>query len=76
MGININLRKRKMEKKPMARKSSGQDRTEGAMDKVKGRAKEAAGAVTGDKSKKSEGRSDQMKGTFEEKKGKLKNLFE
>jgi uncharacterized protein YjbJ (UPF0337 family) len=65
-----------MEKKHMGRKSSGQDRTEGAMDKVKGRAKEAAGAVTGDKTKKSEGRSDQMKGTLKEKKGKLKNLFE
>ena len=60
----------------MGRKSSGQDRTEGAMDKVKGRAKEAAGAVTGDMTKKSEGRSDQMKGTLKEKKGKLKNLFE
>jgi uncharacterized protein YjbJ (UPF0337 family) len=65
-----------MENKPMDRKSSGQNRTEGAMDKVKGRAKEAAGAVTGDKSKKSEGRSDQRKGTFREKKGKLKDLFE
>ena len=33
------------------------------MDKLKGRAKEAAGAVTGDKAKQSEGRSEQMKGT-------------
>jgi uncharacterized protein YjbJ (UPF0337 family) len=48
---------------------------EGAMDKVKGRAKEAAGAVTGDKAMKSEGRSDQSKGTVKEKKGKIKDLF-
>ena len=56
-------------------KSSKQDRGEGAMDKVKGKAKEAAGAVTGDKDKKAEGRSDQTKGTYKEKKGKLKDLF-
>jgi uncharacterized protein YjbJ (UPF0337 family) len=61
--------------KPMGRKSSGQDKGEGAMDKVKGRAKEAAGAVTGDDAKKSEGRSDQTKGTAKEKKGKVKDLF-
>jgi uncharacterized protein YjbJ (UPF0337 family) len=57
-------------------KSSGQDRTEGVTDKVKGRVKEAAGAVTGDKDLKAEGRADQRKGTVKEKKGKLKNLFE
>ena len=57
-------------------KTSGEDRSEGAMDKAKGRLKEAAGAVTGDEAKKSEGRSDQRKGTMKEKKGKLKNLFE
>jgi uncharacterized protein YjbJ (UPF0337 family) len=45
------------------------------MDKVKGRVKEAAGAVTGDKDLKAEGRADQRKGTVKEKKGKLKDLF-
>lgn len=59
----------------MGRKSSRQDKNEGVMDKVKGRAKEAAGAVTGDDATKSEGRSDQRKGTAKEKKGKLKDLF-
>lgn len=59
----------------MGRKSSSQDKGEGAMDKVKGRAKEAAGAVTGDKAMKSEGRADQTKGTVKEKKGKIKDLF-
>jgi uncharacterized protein YjbJ (UPF0337 family) len=56
-------------------KSSGQDRTEGGIDKVKGRFKEAAGALTGDDNLKAEGRSDQRKGTVKEKKGKLKDLF-
>ncbi len=42
---------------------------------AQGRAKEAAGAVTGDEATKSEGRSDQTKGTAKEKKGKLKDLF-
>ncbi|MCA1728913.1 MAG: CsbD family protein [Actinobacteria bacterium] len=56
-------------------KTSGEDRQQGAMDKTKGRLKEAAGAITGDENKKAEGRSDQRKGTVKEKKGKLKDLF-
>ncbi len=59
----------------MGRKSSSQDKGEGATDKLKGRAKEAAGAVTGDEATKSEGRSDQTRGTAKEKKGKLKDFF-
>lgn len=59
----------------MGRKSSRQDKNEGTMDKLKGRAKEAAGAVTGDENKKAEGRSDQTAGTVKEKKGKIKDLF-
>jgi uncharacterized protein YjbJ (UPF0337 family) len=45
------------------------------MDKAKGRMKEAVGSVTGDEEKKDEGRADQTKGTFEEKKGKVKDVF-
>ncbi len=56
-------------------KTSGDDKREGAMDKAKGRVKEATGALTGDKNKKSEGRSDQRSGTMKEKKGHLKDLF-
>ncbi len=56
-------------------KTSDEDRSEGAGDKLKGRLKEAAGAVTGDEDLKAEGRSDQRKGTVKEKKGKLKDLF-
>ena len=43
----------------MGRKSSKRNRTEGGMDKAKGKAKEAVGAVTGDEAKKDEGRADQ-----------------
>jgi uncharacterized protein YjbJ (UPF0337 family) len=67
--------RREREEKHVGRKSSGQDKSEGAMDKLKGRAKEAAGAVTGDETKKSEGKADQNEGTFKEKKGKIKDLF-
>jgi uncharacterized protein YjbJ (UPF0337 family) len=59
----------------VGRKSSGQDKNEGAMDKAKGRVKEATGSLTGNKEKKAEGRSDQTKGTAKEKKGKLKDLL-
>ena len=59
----------------MGGKSSKQDRGEGALDKAKGHMKEAVGSVTGDEEKKDEGRADQTKGTFEEKKGKVKDVF-
>jgi len=45
------------------------------MDKAKGRIKEAAGSLTGDKDTKSEGRADQRRGNFKEKKGNLKDLL-
>ena len=56
-------------------KTSGDDKREGAVDRAKGRLKEATGALSGDEVKKSEGRSDQRKGTVKEKKGHLKDLF-
>lgn len=56
------------------KKSSSRDRGEGAMDKAKGRAKEAGGALTGDESRKSEGRADQKKGKAKEKTGAAKDL--
>ena len=58
----------------MGKKSSSQNKNEEAMDKAKGRVKEATGAVTSDEATKSEGRSDQRKGTVRERKGKLKDL--
>jgi len=56
-------------------KSSREDKNEAAMDRAKGRMKEAGGALTGDKSKKREGRSDQRKAKAKEKKGNLKDLL-
>ena len=57
----------------MSEKSSTQDKGEGALDK--GKAKEAAGAVSGDEKTKAEGHSDQTKGTAKDKKGKVKDLL-
>jgi uncharacterized protein YjbJ (UPF0337 family) len=62
-------------KKHVGRKSSTQDKGEGALDKAKGKAKEATGALTGYKAKKSEGRSDQTKGTAKDKLDKAKDLL-
>ena len=42
----------------------------GKSDKLKGRAKEAAGAVTGDKKLKREGKADQVAGKIKQKVGK------
>ena len=56
-------------------KTGREDRQEGAVDKAKGRMKEAAGALTGNKDKKAEGRADQRSGTMKEKKGHLKDLL-
>ena len=42
-------------------KNSSKDRAEGALDKAKGRVKEAGGSLSGDRDKKAEGRSDQRR---------------
>jgi uncharacterized protein YjbJ (UPF0337 family) len=55
-------------------RSSRQDRAEGAMDKARVRVKEAGGALTGDKSKKSEGRADQKKGKAKQKSAAARDL--
>jgi uncharacterized protein YjbJ (UPF0337 family) len=54
---------------------SRKDKNEGAMDKAKGRLKEAGGSITGNKEKKNEGRADQNKGTLKKKKGAAKDLL-
>jgi uncharacterized protein YjbJ (UPF0337 family) len=59
----------------MADTTPNEDRVEGAVDKAKGRLKDAGGAVTGDRSLQAEGRGDQVKGTLKEKKGLLRKLF-
>ncbi|HZF57281.1 MAG TPA: CsbD family protein [Rubrobacter sp.] len=56
-------------------KRSSRDKTEGAIDKLTGRAKEATGSLTGNKDKKAEGRAEQDKGTLKKKEGALKDLL-
>ena len=63
------------EGKERVSKRSSQDKTEGAIDKVTGRAKEATGSLTGNKDKKAEGRAEQDKGTLKKKKGAVKDLL-
>ena len=55
----------------MADKSKKQQ-AEGMKDKAKGKAKEAAGAVTDDKEKKAEGKKDKAKGEAKKKAGKAR----
>lgn len=59
----------------MSDRSSRKDKSQGTMDKAKGRAKEAAGSLTSNKDKKAEGKADQDKGTLKEKKGAAKDLL-
>jgi uncharacterized protein YjbJ (UPF0337 family) len=63
------------EGKELMSKKSSQNKAEGAMDKVKGRAKEAGGSLTGNKDRKAEGRADQDKGTLKKKAGAAKDLL-
>lgn len=59
----------------MASTTPNEDRAEGAADRLKGRVKDSAGALTGDRSLQAEGRADQVKGKLKEKKGLLRKLF-
>jgi uncharacterized protein YjbJ (UPF0337 family) len=55
-------------------RSSARDKSGGTLDKVKGRMKEAGGALSGNEGRKARGQSDQVKGTAKKKKGHLKDL--
>lgn len=46
-----------------------ENQAEGTMDRLKGRAKDTVGSLTGDRSMESEGKADQMKGKVKEKFG-------
>jgi uncharacterized protein YjbJ (UPF0337 family) len=74
-GKNNAARDDRRREKRVGSKRSSQNKGEGALDKAKGKAKEAAGAVSGNEAKKSEGRSDQNKGTAKDKLGKAKDLL-
>jgi uncharacterized protein YjbJ (UPF0337 family) len=45
-------------------KDGSKDKTEGAMDRAKGRAKETASSLSGNREMKAEGSADQDKGTL------------
>jgi uncharacterized protein YjbJ (UPF0337 family) len=69
---NFSIRnKQRREREHVGRKSSSQDKGEGASDNAKRKAKEAIGAVTGDKEKKAEGALDKAKGKAKEATGAL-----
>jgi len=53
--------------------SGVEDRTEGTMDKAKGKAKEAVGDMTDNERLEREGKRDQAEGTAEKAKGHLKD---
>jgi len=58
----------------MAR-SSARDKSGGTVDKLKGRLKEASGALSGNERRKARGQAGQAKGGARKKKGHLKDLF-
>lgn len=51
------------------------DRVEGSMEQMKGRAKEAAGKLTGDEKLKNEGRADKAKGKLQNFVGGIKDAL-
>ncbi|MCX4681175.1 CsbD family protein [Streptomyces sp. NBC_01433] len=52
------------------------DKNENALDKLKGKAKEVTGKATGDKSKETEGKTDQVKADAKKKADDLGNRVE
>jgi uncharacterized protein YjbJ (UPF0337 family) len=49
------------------------DQTQGKVDNIKGRVKEAAGALTGDKQTQAEGTAERIKGAVQKKVGDIKH---
>lgn len=54
---------------------SGTDKASNKIDEVGGKAKEAMGKATGDRSTENEGRKDQAKGDFKDAGEKVKDAF-
>lgn len=51
------------------------DRTQGKVDELKGRGKEAVGDLTGNEDQQAEGQADQVQGKGEQVKGDVKNAI-
>ena len=56
-------------------RSKGRDKAGGTLDKVRGRVKEATGALTGNDKQRVKGRARQDKGEARKKRGHLRDLF-
>ena len=56
-------------------RSKGRDKAGGALDKVRGRIREAGGALTGSEKERMKGRARQDKGNARKKRGHLRDLF-
>jgi uncharacterized protein YjbJ (UPF0337 family) len=54
---------------------SATDKAKNTMQDVEGKAKEALGSVTGDKSRENEGKADQSKADFKDAGEKVKDAF-
>ena len=52
------------------------DEIKGKVDNLKGRAKQAFGAITGDKKKEAEGAAERVKGAAQEKVGEIKRKLD
>ena len=56
-------------------RSKGRDKAGGTMDKVRGRIKEAGGAISGNEKKKAKGQAKQAKGSARKKRGHVRDLL-
>jgi uncharacterized protein YjbJ (UPF0337 family) len=57
-------------------KSGNQDKAEGTGKDLKGKIKEGAGKVTGDRDMEASGRADQLEGKVQKKAGDVKKVFD
>ena len=60
----------------MRRKDGDDHKLEGAVDKLKGEAKDQFGQLSGDKSKQAEGKWDKLKGEAKDTLGNMKNKMD
>jgi uncharacterized protein YjbJ (UPF0337 family) len=56
-------------------RSKGRDKAGGSFDKVRGRIKEAGGALTGNQRRKARGQDRQLKGSARKKRGHLRDVL-
>jgi uncharacterized protein YjbJ (UPF0337 family) len=56
-------------------RSKGRDKAGGTLDKLRGRAQEAAGALSGNDRRKAEGQGRQTKGSARKKRGHLRDVL-